>query len=296
MRVAMATYGLLLALGTVMTTGHAQYTPTRPDLSQRSAPAPGLDRISVEERLDQRIPLDLRFRRLDGRTATLREFFAVGKPVILTFAYQSCTTVCSMVLDSVERGIHEVPWTAGQEYQVLTVSLDPNDDVARARTKRDRLLSTYGRPEAAQGWHFLFGDEATIRRLADAVGFRYFYDERQQQYGHPAAIVFLTPDGKVARYLHGLDFSTFDVRMALFEASQGRSMSTTDHILQYCYAYDPTLSTYTAKAMRVMQVGGLITLVLVSGTLLMFWRRERRRSSSQNSSSARSTKTLEVGA
>ncbi len=297
MRASVATYGLFLVLGMAAAgVAHAQYQPVRPDLSQRSAPAPGLDQIDVEERLDQQIPLDLRFRDLQGRQVALQDFFSAGKPVLLTFAYHTCNTVCSIMLDAVERGIHEVPWTAGEQFQVLTVSIDPEEDLARARDKRSRILRTYGREAADRGWHFLQGDEATIRRLADSVGYRYFYDARQRQYGHPAAIVFLTPEGKVARYLHGIDFATFDVRLALFEASQGRSMSTTDHILQYCYAYDPTLSTYTAQATRVMQLGGLITMVLVGGTLAMFWRRERRRNSSTNSSSARSTKTLEVGA
>lgn len=307
MRVAPATYGLLLALtGFALANAtvacdhaHAQYQPARPDLSQRSAPAPGLDRINVVEHLGRQIPMDLPFRDVDGRPVHLRDYFSAGKPVVLTFAYHTCNTVCSLLLDSVERGLHDVPWTAGDEYQVLTVSVDPHENLARARQKRDLILRAYGREPARRGWHFLTGTEADIQALARAVGYQYFYDARQNQYGHPAAIMFLTPEGRVARYLHGLDFPTFDMRLALFESSQGRSMSTTDHILQYCYAYDPTLSTYTAKAMRVMQLGGVVTMVLLGGTLAMFWRRERRRSRLQGTDSSRTSRSpqaLEVGA
>lgn len=306
MRVAQATYRLMLALaGTLIVAAPfipndvaAQYQPARPDLEQRSAPAPGLDRIDVVEHLGASIPLGLAFRDIDGHVVHLSDYFRAGKPVLLTFAYHTCNTVCSLVLDSVERGLHDVPWTAGEEYQVLTVSIDPHEDLVRARAKRDVVLRAYGREPAARGWHFLTGTEANITALADAVGYRYFYDARQQQFGHPAAVMFLTPEGRVARYLHGLDFSTFDMRLALFESSQGRSMSTTDHILQYCYAYDPSLSTYTAQAMRVMQIGGLITMVLLGGMLVIFWRRERRRAAKQlmdSSRTSRSAQALEVG-
>jgi len=295
MRVASATYGLLLALLTAASSASAQYQPVRPDLSQRSAPAPGLDRINVEERLGQSIPLDLTFRDVDGRSVRLRELFTSGKPVLLAFAYHTCNTVCSLILDAVQSGVHDVPWTAGDEYQIVSVSLDPHENLARARAKRDQLVRTYGREGSADGFHFLVGDEASIQRLADAVGYRYFYDSRQQQFAHPAVVMFLTPEGRVARYLHGVDYPTLDVRLALLEASHGRSASTADHILQYCYSYDPTLSTYTAKAMRVMQLGGVITLLLIGGMLFFFWRQESRRAAATHSTTSKST-ALEVGA
>lgn len=295
MRVASATYGLLLASLTATASVSAQYQPVTPDLSQRSAPAPGLDRIDVQERLGRQIPLDLQFRDVDGHPVRLGELFSTGKPVLLAFAYHTCNTVCSLILDAVQSGVHDVPWTAGDEYQIVSVSLDPNENLARARQKRDQLVRAYGREGAADGFHFLVGDQAAIQRLTAAVGYRYFYDRRQQQFAHPAVVMFLTPEGRVARYLHGVDYPSFDVRLALFEASQGRSMSTTDHILQFCYAYDPTFSTYTAKAMRVMQLGGAVTLLLVGGMLFAFWRAESRRAAATNSTTSKST-ALEVGA
>lgn len=295
MRVASATYGLLLALLTATAPASAQYQPVRPDLSQRSAPSPDLNRIDVVEHLGETIPLDLGFRDLDGHPVRLRELFAAGKPVLLVFAYHTCNTVCSLILDAVQSGVHDVPWTAGQEYQIVSVSLDPNEDLARARAKRDQIVARYGREGAASGFHFLVGDEASIQRLTDSVGYKYFYDARQQQFAHPAVVMFLTPEGKVARYLHGVDYPSFDVRLALLEASQGRSMSTADHILQFCYAYDPTFSTYTAKAMRVMQLGGVVTLLFLGSLLFVYWRAEKRRAADSSSTQSKST-ALEVGA
>ena len=143
--------------------------------------------------------------------------------------------------------------------------------------KRAEVLAQYGRPEGEKGWHFLVGDEKAIEAITAAVGYGYFYNERTQQYGHPAAIVFLTPQGMVARYLYGLNFNPTDIRLALLEASEGRSISTAEQIILYCYAYDPAANSYALIAVRVMQLGGAVTLLTLCGFLVLFWRRERRR-------------------
>jgi protein SCO1/2 len=238
---------------------------------------PGLGRIRVDENLEGRVPLDVDFRDHEGHAVKLSDFFDGQRPVLLTFAYHTCPTLCSMVLDAVVKGISEVPWTAGEEYEIVTISIDPRDTPERAASKREELLARYGRSAAQHGWHFLVGEDEDIRRVADAVGFRYFYDSAQQQYGHPAAIMFLTPDAKVARYLYGLEFVPSDIRMALLEASQGRSITTTEQILLYCYAYDPDANSYVLMATRVMQAGGVLTVLVLGTFLAVLFRRERRR-------------------
>ena len=228
----------------------------------------------------------LTFQDLDGRSHALSEYVNGEKPVLLTFAYHTCPTLCSMVLDAVTGSLREVPWTIGEEYEVITISIHPQEDTVRGRAKRQQLLRRYGRDAAARGWHFLVGDERSIARITDAVGYRFFYDARQGEYAHPAAITFLTPQGRIARYLYGLEFSPSDIRMALLEASEGRSISTGEHFLLYCYSYDPVEQGYALVAVRVMQIGGLLTMIFIIGGLVILLRRDRRRTAAQNEASA----------
>ena len=280
---------LAILLGTAQASaqfGSLSPTGAEPGAEQ-SFEVPGLDRVRVDERLDQDIPLDLTFRDLDGRAHQLREYVTGQKPVLLTFAYHTCPTLCSMVLDGVTRSLREVPWSIGEEYDVLTISLAPDEDLVRGRAKRQQLLRQYGRESAPRGWTFLVGDQNAITRITNAVGYRYFYDARQSEYAHPAAVMFLTPQGKIARYLYGLEINPADVRLALLEASEGRSISTGEHFLLYCYSYDPISKGYSLVAMRVMKLGGLATMILIVGGLVILWRRDRRRTAAQNEARAR---------
>lgn len=257
----------------------AQAPPTIP-VPMEGQPVPGLERIRVEEKLDRPLPLDLEFTDHRGRTVTLDQYFDGTRPVLLTFAYHSCPTLCSMVLDATVNGVKEVEWTAGDEYRIITISIDPKDTPEIAAAKREEILAKYGRLDGsdAHAWDFLVGDEETIAKAADAAGYRFFFDGNQQQYGHPAAIMLLTPEAKFARYLYGLRFEPSDIRFGLLEASEGRSITTAEHFLLFCYAYDPQEGTYTVMATRIMQVGGALTILLLGGFLGFFWRRERRRS------------------
>ncbi|MEO0326618.1 MAG: hypothetical protein AAF447_26970, partial [Myxococcota bacterium] len=159
--------------------------------------------------------------------------------------------------------------------------IDPEDTVERAAAKRREMLAAYGRDEAEEGWHFLVGDRDAITDATEAAGYRYFYNQNQQQYMHPAAIMFMTPEGRFARYLYGIYFEPEDARFALLEASEGRSITTTERFLLYCYAYDPDANAYTLVAMRVMKAGGALTILVLGGFLTLLWRRDRRRTRAQ---------------
>lgn len=239
-----------------------------------------LETIGVDEHLGARVPLDARFLDHRGHATTLGRYFDGRRPVVLNLVYHRCTMLCSMVLNGVIRSLKATPWSVGDQYDVVTVSIDPRDRPEVASAKRERVLEAYGRPTAERGWHFLVGAENDSRRVADAVGFRYRFDRASDQYAHPAVTVLLTPDGRVARYLYGIDYPPTDVRVGLLEASEGRQVSTVEKLILYCYHYDPQGKKYALVAMNVMKLGGAATMLGLGGLLTVLWSRERKRRTS----------------
>lgn len=242
---------------------------------------PELADVGVTEHLGEQVPMEILLRDEQGQDVPLQQFFRTGKPVALNFVYHSCPTLCSMVQSGFTASLKEVPWNVGEQYEVLTISIDPKDTPQIAAEKKAQWVGTYGRSseKTAAGWHFLTGDERQVKRLAQAVGFTYHYDPRQRQYAHSAAVFVLTPTGKIARYLYGIEFPGKDMRLALTEAAEGRFVSTIDHLLLYCYQYDPNARGYVLVAWRVMRLGGAVTLLLVGALLGVLWQRERRKRS-----------------
>jgi protein SCO1/2 len=233
-----------------------------------------LEGVDVSEQLDKSLPLDAYFRDHNGKVVHLKDYFDGKRPVALTLAYHSCKVVCSMVLAGALESFKQQPWTLGKEFRAVTISIDPRETVASAAKKRKQMLALYGK--AAEGWDFLVGDEANITRVAKAVGFKYRYDLRQDQYAHPAVLMLTKPNGEMARYLHGLEFAVNDVRVGLLEASQGRSISTVEKAILYCYTYDPIGAKYVVVARNVMKLAGALTVLVLGGFLLLMWRREAR--------------------
>ncbi len=251
---------------------------------------PGLEDVGVDEHLDGQIPLDTVFRDSTGRMVKLGDLFDGKLPVVLTLAYHSCPTVCSMVLSQTVESMKQVDWSIGKEYRAITLSFDPRETTARAAEKRTQLLSLYGRPGADAGWTFLTGDDTNIHRVTDAVGFKYHYVEREQQYAHATVIMILKPNGQVARYLYGLEYAPKDVKLGLLEASNGRSISTVDRILLYCYHYDANGGRYVIVATRVMQVGGGACGLVLLLFLGSFWLKELAKSRREKKSGSSSPK------
>ncbi len=246
-----------------------------------SGKPPELDQVGVKEHLDAQLPLDARFHDHTGRELALRDLWDGKRPMMLVFAYHSCPVLCSMILSATTAGLRGVNWNIGKEFDLVVVSIDPKETYDATARKRAAVITDYtrggGRESAERGTHFLIGDKANIDRLTQAAGYEYTYEEDTHQYGHPSAVLLTKPTGEIARYLYGLEFSPNDLRLGLFEAGKGRSITTIEQIILYCYHYEPKGGKYVLMASRVMRLGGTITMLLLGSMLAVFWRRERKR-------------------
>ena len=229
--------------------------------------------VTFEQRLDTKLPLDARFRDESGREVRLGDYFG-RRPVVLAFVYYSCPMLCTQVLNGVSSAAKALPFTAGGEFEVVYVSFDPRDTPQTAAEKKRAQLEDYHQTPTAAGWHYLTGDEATIRRVTDAAGFSYRWDEASGQYAHVSGVLVATPDGRLSRYFYGVEYSPKDLRMAIVESSAGKVGSLVDQLLLYCYHYDPASGRYGAIAMNIVRLGGVVTLALLGGFIWVMRRRE----------------------
>jgi protein SCO1/2 len=232
-----------------------------------------LQGVGFDQRLNAQVPLDLTFTDDTGKQVRLGDYFG-KKPVILVLAYYQCPRLCTLVLNGLVQGMLEMPFSAGDEFQVVTVSFDPRETPELAASKKETYLLRYGRPGAAAGWHFLTGDQRNIDRLTKAVGFRYRYDEAHKQFIHASGITVLTPEGKISRYFYDVRYTGRDLRLGLVEASQNKIGSPVDQILLYCFHYDPTLGKYSASVMTFVRIGGVLTMLAI-GAFVWFLSRQR---------------------
>jgi protein SCO1/2 len=244
--------------------------------AQRTEPLPEeLKGVGVTEHLDEPIPLDLEFVDSDGKRVKLKEFFDGERPVVLTLNYSNCPMLCSLQLNGLFDALGRMNWDIGHQYEMVTVSFDPLETPDRARMTKQKYLKVYRRAGAAEGWHFLTGREEDIQKVAEAVGFRYRYSPEQRQYVHIAVTFILTPDGRMSRYLYGVEYDPQTLRLSLVEAADGKIGSTTDRVLLFCYHYDAESGRYGPAAMRLMQLGGLVTVVVLVGGIWVLRRREK---------------------
>jgi len=230
--------------------------------------------VGIDQKLNEQVPLDLVFRDETGRSVTLREYFG-EKPVILTMVYYECPMLCTQVLNGLLTSLKVLPLDVGKQFNVITVSFNPREKPGLAANKKRVYLGLYARPGAAEGWHFLTGDEAPIKELAQAVGFHYAYDKQSDQFAHATAIMVLTPQGKISRYYYGIDYSPRDLRLSLVEASANKIGSPVDKILLYCYHYDPTTGKYGLVVANVLRAAALVTFLVLGTFLLVMFKREK---------------------
>lgn len=238
---------------------------------------PALRGIDVVEHPGDSIPRDIILTNDAGETVTLGDYFDGDRPALLVLAYYTCPMLCNLILNGLTAGAGQLSILPGKDYRILVVSIDPTETFDLAAAKKQNYLGQFGRPETAAGWTFFVAAEDQSRRLADAIGFKYYYDEDLKQYAHAALVTVVTGSGVISRYLYGIEFKSRDLKFALMEASEGAIGSTFDRILLYCYHYDPDAGGYTVLAANVMKLGGAVTLFLLAGLLGFFWIREIRR-------------------
>jgi protein SCO1 len=270
-----ASWALPLAL-VLGTTAEAQVEPP--------APAP---RVGIDQRLNEKIPLDLIFKDEQGAEAALRTYFG-QKPVVLVLAYYRCPRLCSLVLNGLVQGLARIDYQIGADFHIVTVSIDPRERPELAAAKKAAYVEQYLQEVAAAGrignpsnigagWHFLTGEEQPINRLADAVGFRYYYDAQREEYAHASGIMVLTPDGTLARYFYGIEFPPRELRFGLEDCSAGKIGSPIARPLRLlCFTYDPATGTYTFLTMQLIRAGAMVTVLVIAVFLVRAWRRERR--------------------
>jgi protein SCO1/2 len=244
-------------------------------VSAQQAPNKVFTEVGLDQDLGAWVPLDLKFRDEQGNVVPLRSFMH-GRPVVLALVYYQCPMICTEVLNGMVRSFNDLPLDMGKDYEVVTVSINPNEQPPLAEQKKNTYAQLLHHPERADAWHFLTGEDASIKPLAAAVGYRYVYDEATKQYAHPTGIIVLTPKGQVARYLYGVDYPPKDLKFALVEASGEKVGSPVDKILLLCYHYDPATGTYGFVIMNALRIGGVLTLLLLGGIVAFYLLRDRK--------------------
>jgi len=244
--------------------------------SEAPAPSSIVAQVGIDQKLGDSVPLDLVFRDEAGSPVRLGQYFGGKKPVLLSLVYYRCPGLCTMTLNGMASAFKPLKFSAGQEFDVVTVSIDPKETPELAAEKKAQYLKRYGRAGAEAGWHFLTGEETAIRALAQSVGFRYVYHPQTDQYTHAAGIMLLTPGGKVARYFYGLEYSARDLRLAMVEASEERIGTLADAVSLLCYQYDPMTGKYGVAIMRAIRTGAVLTMVGLGTFIVLMVRREKR--------------------
>ena len=244
--------------------------------AQPGMPSPNVfDEVGIDQRLNREIPLDLEFRAENGETVKLAQYFG-DKPVIISLVYYNCPMLCTQVLNGMVETFRIINFTAGEEFEVVTVSIDPTESAALAAEKKEGYILQYDRPQAESGWHFLTGDQESITRLAAAVGFRYVYDESTKQFAHASGIMVATPEGRIARYLYGIEYVAKDLTFSLMEASKNRIGSPVEQLLLLCYHYDPSTGRYGLFVTNLLRGGGILMVILIGGYMITNFLRDRR--------------------
>lgn len=235
-----------------------------------------LQNLGIDEHLGDYVPLDARFANSNGDSVLLGDLLEDGKPVLLNPLYYDCPMLCGLVLDGVINVVDDLAWKPGKDFIVISFSIDPKEDVELAAKSK---LNYLGQMDSAAkaGWYFLTGKKHEIDKVVEAVGFQYKEIEDTGEFAHSAAIVLLSPDGKITRYLYGISYDEFNVRSALYESAEGKIGSTIDKVVMYCYQYDPDSGSYVPVAINIMKLGGLATLIILGIFLGTLWLREKRK-------------------
>ncbi len=249
-----------------------------PTKSAESAQLPAdVAAVKITEKLGEKVDIKgLRFRDEHGVEVPLTQYFEAGKPVILMMVYYKCPGICNYLLNGFTNSIRSLDWSIGDQFQVVTVSINPQEGPDLALGKKETYIKKYSRLDASLGWHWLTGTEDQIKKLTDQLGFGYALDPKTKEYAHGSALFVLSPEGMISRVLYGIDFPNKDLKLSLLEASDGKVGSIFERVWMLCYQYDPMTRGYGLQALRVVQAGGVLTIILLAAFLFWFWRRERK--------------------
>jgi protein SCO1/2 len=262
----------IAALLAATSTLRAQTIPGNVGPSASTMPT-ALQNVGFEPPLNGQMPLDLRFRDESGGDVSLRDFFG-QKPVVLAFVYYNCPMLCDQVQMGVVGSLRMLSFNPGRDYEVLFLSFDSRDTPELAAQKKKTALSHFRRPETASGWHFLTGSKESIEATTKAANFRYTFDAKSNLFAHASGVLVLTPDGRISRYFYGVEYPGRDMRLGLVDASAGKIGSPIDHVLLFCYHYDPTTAKYSASILKIIRLGGILTILCIVGGILISRRRE----------------------
>lgn len=263
--------GLTLSV-LLLSAGAAGARPESMIVPGNTMPGP-LKEVRYNQRLGEQVPLDLPFRDEAGRPVRLGDYFG-HRPAILVLAYYHCPMLCDMVLQAAETGLKPLSLDPGKDFDVVVASIDPNETPEMAAAKKRDIMARYRRPGTEAGWHFLTGPQASITRLANAVGFQYVYDPQLNQFAHAAGLVMLTPEGRISRYLFGIEFAPRDLRLGLIESAGGKVGGLVDQILLYCFHYDPVMGRYSAVTLKIMRIAAGATAIGLVLMIVLLRRRE----------------------
>lgn len=249
-----------------MQEGNAQLNKEKPE---------AVKEIGIQENLGEYIPPDIALVNSSGDTVRMEELFEQGKPILLNPGYYECPQLCSLIRTGVFEAVRELNWNPGEDYTIVSFSFDSTETTRLADSVKKHYIKRFERKEAKDGWHFMTGSGEQVRRLTESVGFGFKYDDRNDQIAHQSAIIFASPEGKITRYLYGIQYKTLDVKNALYKAADGKIGNTVERIVLSCYQYNPDEESYVPMAFRIMKLGGIATAIILGGVLSIFWYRER---------------------
>lgn len=238
-----------------------------------------LKKVGIEQKLGDQLPLDTELKDEAGNIVKLGSYFGKGRPVIVAFVYYECPMLCNQVLNGLTGSLKGISFNAGKEFDVVAISFDAKefDKADLAKNKKASYIERYGRPETASGWHFLTGTEASIQKVTSAAGFTFEWDDKSQQFAHAAGVMIATPDGKLSRYLYGIDYSPKDLKFGIMESAESRVGNPADQLLLYCFHYDPASGKYGLAILNLVRLGGIATLLGMGAMGLVFWRRNKKK-------------------
>jgi protein SCO1 len=267
----------ILVIAALLAAASALHTQTIPSNVGQTASVlpPALQNVGFEPQLDARMPLDLPFRDESGRDVQLRDFFG-QKPVVLAFVYYNCPMLCDQIQMGVVGTLRMLSFNPGRDYEVLFISFDSRDTPQLAAEKKNAALARFRRPETVSGWHFLTGSKESIEAATRAANFRFRFDAKSNLFAHASGVMILTADGRISRYFYGVEYPGRDMRLGLVDASAGKIGTPIDHVLLFCYHYDPSSATYSASILRMIRLGGIFTVLSIVGGIWISRRREIR--------------------